>query len=166
MARLQERAGAPEITRCVPITVTYTVSLNCVACMNSSTLSSEPQPSANDSNIQTTSGSVGTPVIRITTILETVSISGTPSPSTSAEATTSSSSHTTAVIATPTCLPTVPPLACYRFRKDFPSIDRWISWNCLVSLNKATLLAQNGPDEAEAVIAGIEAVSKKAGIDP
>ncbi|MCJ1264071.1 hypothetical protein MMC22_003942 [Lobaria immixta] len=89
---------------------------------------------------------------------------------TSSEATTSSSSRTTTVSAasssTLTCLPTIPPLTCYRFRTDFPSIDKWISWDCPVSLNKPTLLVHNRPDEADVVIAGVEAVAKKAGIDP
>lgn len=41
-----------------------------------------------------------------------------------------------------------------------------MSWDCLVSLNKAILPAHDGPDEADAVITGVEAVAKKAGIDP
>lgn len=64
------------------------------------------------------------------------------------------------------CPSALPSATCYRSHSDFPSISKWLSWDCLVSQNLYTLLTENGPDEVFMIIASLKAVSDAAGIDP
>lgn len=63
------------------------------------------------------------------------------------------------------------PTTCYRYDKDFPTQDKWLSWECLAPLNRAAMVEGNdgnsdGPDEADNVVNAVYNTSITAGIDP
>lgn len=57
-------------------------------------------------------------------------------------------------------------LRCYRFASDFPS--QWISLQTLIDTSRPDMVgsSNDGPDEADAVIAGVLSVADAAGLDP
>ena len=106
----------------VMVTVTYTVSLeptHCLAGKNSLDLE-------NDSDAQKFSGLVDALFVHWTSALQSSSI----------DKEASSSGNESSLLSSEL---TSSPLFS-DCSKDFPSINKWISWECLVSSNKATLL--------------------------
>ncbi|KAL8843803.1 MAG: hypothetical protein Q9176_001765 [Flavoplaca citrina] len=57
-------------------------------------------------------------------------------------------------------------LQCYRLASDFPS--QWISLQTLIDTSRPDMIgsSKDGPDEADAVIAGVLSVADAAGLDP
>ncbi|KAL9040136.1 MAG: hypothetical protein Q9180_002099 [Flavoplaca navasiana] len=57
-------------------------------------------------------------------------------------------------------------LQCYRLASDFPS--QWVSLQTLIDTSRPDMVgsSNDGPDEADAVIAGVLSVADKAGLDP
>ena len=57
---------------------------------------------------------------------------------------------------------------CYRLASQFPSSNEWMSWECLVGNSRPDMVgsSNDGPDEADAIIAAVESVAQAAGIDP
>ncbi|KAI4283125.1 MAG: hypothetical protein L6R38_002389 [Xanthoria sp. 2 TBL-2021] len=66
----------------------------------------------------------------------------------------------------------VPPgtgsLQCYRLASEFPPSSQWVSLQTLIDTSRPDMIgsSNDGPDEADAVIAAVQSVSESAGIDP
>jgi len=60
---------------------------------------------------------------------------------------------------------------CYDLVSVFPTEDKWLSWECLASMNRAAMVAGNdgngdGPTEADLVVNAIQTTAQAAGFDP
>ncbi len=60
---------------------------------------------------------------------------------------------------------------CYDLASVFPTEDKWLSWECLASMNRAAMVAGNdgngdGPTEADLVVNAIQTTAQAAGFDP
>ncbi|KAL8907512.1 MAG: hypothetical protein Q9171_005827 [Xanthocarpia ochracea] len=59
-------------------------------------------------------------------------------------------------------------IQCYRLASDFPPSSQWVSWQTLIDTSRPDMvgISNSGPDEADAAIAAVQAVSQSAGLDP
>lgn len=60
---------------------------------------------------------------------------------------------------------------CYDLASLFPTVDKWMPWDCLASMNRAAMVqgwdgGQDGPTEADDVVNAIQTTAQAAGFDP
>ncbi|KAL8670173.1 MAG: hypothetical protein Q9168_005270 [Polycauliona sp. 1 TL-2023] len=59
-------------------------------------------------------------------------------------------------------------IQCYRLASDFPPTSQWVSLQTLIDTSRPDMVgsSNDGPDEADAVIAAVPSVAESAGLDP
>ncbi|KAL8692073.1 MAG: hypothetical protein Q9218_002832 [Villophora microphyllina] len=66
------------------------------------------------------------------------------------------------------CPATASAQKCYRTASEFPPTSQWMSLTCLINHSRPDMVgsSNDGPDEADALIAAVQSVAQSAGIDP